>query len=67
MSEAKKAILKTYEVYTVSGKRLFIKACDVVTNFPANDISFYDEKGGLVAQFRLNNIEGWLVEKGETL
>lgn len=64
MAEEKKSIVKQYEIYTCSGKRLFVTGTDAVSDFLCNDFTIYDEKGQVAAQFRLDNIEGWMINKG---
>ena len=59
MSEEKKE--KVYEIYTASGNRVTVKGCDLLTTIPARDLTIYDDKGGAVAQFQLDNIEGWRI------
>ena len=66
MAEEKKTlVIKHYEIYTCSGKRIFVSGTDAITNFSTNDFTVYDEKGDVAGQFRLDNIEGWMIEKGE--
>lgn len=63
----KKLVNKRYEIYTCSGKRIFVSGTDAITNFSTNDFTVYDENGNVAGQFRLDNIEGWMIEKGEQL
>ena len=58
-------IIKRYEIYTCSGKRIYVNGADAICNFSTNDFTVYDENGHAVAQFRLDNIEGWMIDKGE--
>lgn len=57
--------IKRYEIYTCSGKRIFVNGTDAICNFTTGDFTVYDEKGNVSGQFRLDNIEGWMLEKGE--
>lgn len=52
---------KVYEVYTCSGKRITVKGCNIVTYLNIGDMAIYDMQGNVVAQFMLENIEGWRV------
>lgn len=52
---------KTYEIYTCSGKRITVKGCNILTFFNVGDMAIYDMQGNVVAQFQLENIEGWRV------
>lgn len=50
-----------YEVYTCSGKRITVKGCNILTFVNIGDLAIYDMQGNVVAQFQLENIEGWRV------
>lgn len=50
-----------YEVYTCSGKRITVKGCNILTFVNVGDLAIYDMQGNVVAQFQLENIEGWRV------
>ena len=52
---------KIYEVYTCSGKRITVKGCNILTFVNVGDMAIYDMQGNVVAQFMLENIEGWRV------
>lgn len=57
--------IKRYEIYTVSGKRLFVDGHHTRTDAGCGDLTIYDEHEVVIAQFRLENIEGWLIQRGE--
>lgn len=59
MLEEKKE--KVFEIYTISGKRVTVKGYDLVTTITAGDLNIYGENGEVVAQFQLDNIEGWRI------
>ena len=52
---------KTYEVYTCSGKRITVKGYNILTFINVGDVVIYDMHGAAIAQFQLENIEGWRV------
>lgn len=52
---------KIYEVYTCSGKRITVKGCNIVSYINIGDVVIYDIQGNAIAQFQLENIEGWRV------
>lgn len=52
---------KIYEIYTCSGKRINVKACNAVAFNEIGDLIFYDTNGEPLASFQLANIEGWRI------
>lgn len=52
---------KVYEVYTCSGKRITVKGCNILAFANVGDLVIYDIHGAVIAQFQLENIEGWRV------
>lgn len=52
---------KIYEVYTCSGKRITVKGCNILAFSNVGDLVIYDIQGAVIAQFQLENIEGWRV------
>lgn len=65
MLEVKKE--KVFEIYTVSGKRVTVKGFDLITTIPAGDLTIYDETGAVIAQFQLDNIEGWRIASYDSI
>ena len=52
---------KTYEIYTCGGRRITVKGYSILTFINIGDIVIYDSQGNAIAQFWLENIEGWRV------
>ena len=52
---------EVYEIYTVSGNRIRLKAAQCLSDYEASDICFYNAAGEEIGCFQLENVEGWRI------
>lgn len=50
-----------YEIYTVSGNRIKLKAAECLSDYEASDLCFYNAAGEEIGCFQLENVEGWRI------